>query len=112
MLVHNKGKYVRHAAGATLLPGTNDITEKEFKRFSSHPIAKKWIDKGEIVAHEEKSLVDMNAKPAIEIVEDTFDKSKLEEWLDKEDRSTVIEAINKQLDQLDGEGDGGPEGDE
>lgn len=116
MLVHNKGKYVRHAAGATLLPGANNIDEADYKRFSSHPIAKKWIEKGEIVTFKKEennkdeentveSTKDLNANEAIDLVEDTFSVSMLEEWKEKEDRKTVLEAIEKQLAELKGEGE-------
>ncbi|MDQ0299644.1 hypothetical protein J2S78_002064 [Salibacterium salarium] len=120
MLVHNKGKYVRHAAGATLLPGVNDVKESDYKRFSSHPIAKKWIEKGEIKTFEKEetdgedttvqSTKDLNAEGAIDLVEDTFTVSMLEDWEEKEDRKTVLEAIDKQLAELEGKEDENTDG--
>ncbi|SFP18568.1 hypothetical protein [Salibacterium halotolerans] len=130
MLVHNKGKYVRHAAGVRLLPGTNEISTAEWKRFSGHPIAKRLIEKDEVVTFEKESsegeagddtegvqsVTEINANPAIDLIRDTFEPELLEKWKQEEEegdsRKTVIDAIDKQLAELNGEGDGNAEGDQ
>ncbi|MGY4689340.1 hypothetical protein [Salibacterium sp. K-3] len=136
MLVQNKGKYIRHAAGVRLLPGANQISVADWKRFSGHPIAKRWIDKSEIVTFEKESadekesvedetgddtegaqsVTEINANPAVELVKDTFEPELLTKWKqeeqEKDNRKTVIDAIDKQLAELNGEGDGNAEGDQ
>ncbi|SFM35690.1 hypothetical protein [Salibacterium qingdaonense] len=129
MLVQNKGKYVRHAAGVRLLPGTNEISAPEWKRFSGHPIAKRLIEKGEVITFEKddaegeddndtqaQSVTEINANPAIDLVNDTYTPELLVKWKQEEEegdtRKTVIEAIEKQMAQLNGEGDGNAEGDQ
>ncbi|MFC2948539.1 hypothetical protein [Virgibacillus sediminis] len=103
MIIHNKGNYVRHAAGVMLVPGTNEVTEKNWKKFSSHPIIKSLIKKGEIVSHEKaKSTKDFNVDEAVELVEDTTSISLLEEWQETDDRKTVQEAIEVKLSELQG----------
>ena len=116
MLVHNKGKYVRHAAGVTLVPGANDVDEQDFKDFSGHPIMKKVVESGEIEALKKvgdndgsggaETTKDLNASDAIEMVKDTYDPSLLEKWKEDDDRKTVQDAIDKQLEDIRGEGEG------
>ncbi|KZE64973.1 hypothetical protein AWM68_20900 [Fictibacillus phosphorivorans] len=104
MLVQNKGNYILHAAGVMLIPGANKISEAEWKDFSSHPIMKKVVDDGDVVAHEEeKDFKDLKAKEAIELVKDTHDVALLNEWQEGESRTTVLEAIDAQLAVLNGE---------
>lgn len=104
MLVQNKGKYIRHAEDVMLLPGANQIEEDDFNKFSAHPLMKKLIDSGEIIAHEkEKSFSELNATKAIELVKDTFNSSLLEEWKEAEKRQTVLKAIDEQLAAIKGE---------
>ncbi|MGM0806516.1 MAG: hypothetical protein ACQET8_17380 [Bacillota bacterium] len=101
MLVQNKGNYILHAAGVMLIPGANKISEEEWKEFSSHPIMKKVVDKGDVVA--EKSFDELTASKAIELVKDTFDPSLLEAWKKEDSRKTVQEAIDAQLAVINGE---------
>lgn len=106
MLVQNKGKYIRHAAGLMLIPGANQVESSDWKQFSSHPIMKKIIEKGEIVAHEEsESVKDLSVNDAVELVKDTFDPALLESWREKEKRKGVLEAITSQMDEIKGLGD-------
>jgi len=104
MLVHNKGKYIRHAADLMLVPGANNVSENDYKEFSSHPIMKGVIESGEIVAHA-NTTKDLNADKAIDLAEDTFSIDLLNEFKQKEDRKTVLDAINTQLEELQGEDD-------
>lgn len=103
MLVHNKGKYVRHAEDVMLVPGTNQIETDDWKRFSSHPLMKKLIDQGEIV--QQKQIKDLNVDDAIELVKDTFSLSLLEEMKAGEKRKTVLDAISTQVNEIQGKED-------
>jgi len=90
MLVHNKGKYVRHRGTVRVLPGVNDIKEKDWNHFKSHPLNAELVKSGEIFelggeSDSEKSeqdyvkITDLNADEAIDMVADTFiDDAKLE----------------------------------
>lgn len=112
MLVHNKGKYVRHRGHVRLLPGANNISEKDWKFFISHKMNKKLADKGEIVAHKAKKekelessgegagLKDLSAAEAIELVKDTFDKNLLNQFKEEETRTTVIAEIENKLHEM------------
>ncbi|KAB8139271.1 hypothetical protein F9U64_01205 [Gracilibacillus oryzae] len=105
MLVHNKGKYVRHRKNVAIIPGVNDISERDWDTFKSHPLNKTLVDKGEIVVvkNEEDQegaggkITDLNASQAIELVQDTFSIQVLEALKEDEDRKTVIDAIDKQI---------------
>lgn len=97
MLVHNKGKYIRHAAGVTLIPGVNDIPDAEWKKYSAHPIAKKLIDAGEVSA---KKVDKLSAEEAIELAYDTYDLSVLQDMKENETRTTVLKAIDEQIKEL------------
>ncbi|OES45236.1 hypothetical protein [Domibacillus iocasae] len=115
MLVQNKGKHVRHAAGVMVIPGANQIEDAAWKKFSGHPLMKKLISAGEIEAMgQAQTTKDLKADKAIALVKDTFDVSLLTEWRAAEDRTTVLEAIDAQLAELQGEGNpnGTPDGDE
>lgn len=101
MLVQNKGKYVRHAAGVMIVPGGNEITDAEWKKIIGNKIMKTLVDKGEIEA--KKNLKDLNADDAIDLVKDTFSLSLLEEMKAGEKRKTVLDAIEDQTAEIQGE---------
>lgn len=100
MLVHNKGKYVRHVGGVMLIPGGNDVTENELERIQAHKLARFLIEKGELVVPEQgkaKDITNLNATEAIELVKDTFNIQLLKDWEEKEQRKTVLKAIEDQV---------------
>ncbi|CAM4012432.1 hypothetical protein [Mesobacillus zeae] len=103
MLVHNKGKYVRHAEEVMLVPGANQVESSDFERFSSHPLMKKLIDDGEIIL--QKRLKDMKPDDAIDLVKDTFSLAVLEEMKTVEKRKAVLEAIDSQAVVIQGKAD-------
>lgn len=108
MLVQNKGKHVRHTAGVMVVPGANQVEDAAWKKFSGHPLMKKLVDAGEIEAlGQAKSTKDLNAEKAAVLVKDTFSVDLLEEWKAVETRKTVLEAIDAQLTEL--QGDGNPD---
>lgn len=100
MLVQNKGNHSYQANGLTLIPGTNKVEEQDFEKFISHPLMAHLDQKGEFVYDKEKSKP--NAKEVIAMIEDTFDIDTLEALKAEEDRKTVLEAIEKRLEELKG----------
>lgn len=109
MIVHNKGKYIRHIGEVRLLPGANQLSEKESKSFKAdlaNPLNQKLVDDGEIevVGADGKDssnpLAEINAGEAIELILDTFDISLLEEWASVETRKTVAKAIKEQIEAI------------
>ncbi|MFF5994275.1 hypothetical protein AAGS61_05910 [Lysinibacillus sp. KU-BSD001] len=111
MLVHNQGNYTRIANGVKVIPGTNTLTEAEYKAFVNHPIIEGLINTGEIVIPEGQaiasaegvsSLKELNADDAIKLVKDTYSIEYLTELKIGEDRKTVLAAIDAQMVELQG----------
>lgn len=98
MLVQNKGNHSYTANGLTLTPGTNKVDEKEFERFLTHPLMKHLNDKGEFVYEGDKTRPP--AKDAIAMIEDAFDIDMLKNLKAEEDRKTVLDAIDKRIEEL------------
>lgn len=98
MLVQNKGNHSYTANDLTLNPGTNKVDEKDFERFLTHPLMKHLNDKGEFVYDSDKARP--SAKDAIAMIEDAFDIDMLESLKAEEDRKTVLDAINKRIEEL------------
>lgn len=98
MLVQNKGNHAYTANGLTLNPGTNKVDEKEFEQFLTHPLMKHLNDKGEFTYDSDKARP--SAKEAIAMIEDAFDIDMLEALKAEEDRKTVLDAIDKRIDEL------------
>ncbi|MFJ7662018.1 hypothetical protein ACIQXW_06410 [Lysinibacillus sp. NPDC097162] len=98
MLVQNKGNHAYTANGLTLNPGTNKVVEKEFEHFLTHPLMKYLNDKGEFVYEGEKTKP--SAKDAIAMIEDAFDVDMLEGLKVEESRKSVLDAIDKRIEEL------------
>lgn len=98
MLVQNKGNHAYTANGLTLNPGTNKVDEKEFERFLTHPLMKHLESKGEFAYDSDKTRP--SAKDTIAMIEDAFDIDMLEALKVEEDRKTVLDAINKRIEEL------------
>lgn len=98
MLVQNKGNYSYQANGVTLIPGTNRVDEKDFEKFISHPLMAHLDQQGEFVYDKEKSKP--SAKETIAMIEDAFDIDMLNALKADEDRKTVLEAIDKRIEEL------------
>jgi len=98
MLVQNKGNYSYEANGLTLVPGTNKVDEKDFERFLAHPLMQHLNKKGEFAYDSDKTRP--SAKDAIAMIEDAFDIDMLEALKAEEDRKTVLDAINKRIEEL------------
>ncbi|WP_313893862.1 hypothetical protein [Psychrobacillus sp.] len=98
MLVQNKGNHSYQANGLTLIPGTNKVDEQDFEKFIAHPLMAHLDQKGEFVYDKEKSKP--NAKEAIAMIEDAFDVDMLKALKEDEDRKTVVDAIDKRIEEL------------
>lgn len=98
MLVQNKGNHSYQANGLTLAPGTNKVNEKDFEQFLSHPLMAHLDEQGEFVYTMEKK--EPSAKELIAMIDDSFDVDMLESLKANEDRKTVLDAINKRIEEL------------
>ena len=104
MVVNNKSNFIKHIDNVILNIGPNEIGKGEWEKAKKHPFVSFWIEKGEIEVKEGsiEDITKVNANEAIEVVEYCFNKKKLEEWKTKESRKTVLEAIENQINELDG----------
>lgn len=98
MYVQNKGNHLYQANGLTLAPGTNKVDEKEFEQFLAHPLMAHLDEKGEFVYEKEKAKP--SARDMIAMIEDAYDIDMLEGLKANEDRKTVVDAIDKRLEEL------------
>lgn len=101
MLVRNKGNYSYEANGLFLAPGVNEVEQDAFEKFLKHPLMAGLDKKGEF--EYQKGDKKQTADDLIELIDDTFDPDVLEKMKDGEKRKTVLEAIDKRLEELKGE---------
>lgn len=94
MLVQNTGNHSYEANGVVVNIGTNVIEENDFQAFLEHPLMAK-LDKQGLFVYGKTS-----AKDAIALVEDTFDIDTLEAMKSDESRTTVLDAIDKRIEEL------------
>lgn len=94
MLVNNKGNHSYEANGVVLNIGTNNVDENDLQTFLDHPLMAK-LDKQGVFVYGKTS-----AKDTISLVEDTFDIDTLEKMKADEDRKTVLDAIDKRIEEL------------
>ena len=99
MLVQNKGNHPYTANDLTLNPGTNNVETKEFEKFIKHPLMQHLDKRGEFV-YEKTEPKNLTAKDIIAMVEDAYDVQVLQELKESEDRKSVLDAIEKRLDEL------------
>lgn len=99
MLVQNKGNHPYTANGLTLNPGTNNVKEKEFEKFLEHPLMQQLDEQGEFV-YEEAEQKQLSAKELIAMIEDAYDVEMLRELKVNEERKTVLDAIEKRIQEL------------
>ena len=107
-----------------VIPGLNELTEKEWEILKKHPdvierMKKDIVDpkRGtvkmlEIVTETKKTdngdngeatISELGIKKAQELVKETFSTELLREWKESETRKGVIDAIDKQLAAIDKE---------
>lgn len=101
MLVRNKGNYSYEANGLFLAPGVNEVEQDAFEKFLKHPLMAGLDKKGEF--EYQKGDKKQTADDLIELIDDTFDPDVLGKMKDGEKRKTVLEAIDKRLEELKGE---------
>ncbi|NSW04805.1 hypothetical protein [Enterococcus faecalis] len=116
MLVHNKGKFIRHIGDVRLIPGMNELSSSDIEAFTEGmevPLNKALENQGEIEILDQpqkgktKNSVgfsELAANKAVESIADTFDLELLEKWLEEEqankNRTTVVKAIENQIDDI------------
>lgn len=114
MLVHNTGNFIRHVGDVRLLPGVNELDEKQatqFKADMQNKLNAALEKSGEIKVLESKKkeasdegFGGLAANEAIKAVNDTVDLSLLEKWLAEENenkkRASVIKAIENQIEDI------------
>lgn len=96
LLVNNKGNHSYEANGVVLNIGTNNVKENDLQTFLEHPLMAKLEKQGVFVYEKGKS----SAKDVIALVEDAFDIDTLEAMKANEDRKTVLDAIDKRIEEL------------
>ena len=126
MIVKNKSKRCIRVNKTVLMPGNNLLNKKQEEDFNkSIDFAEDLIENGvleipedvkatdskpgktkeEKPADEVTDFSDLNAKNAVALVKDTFDRGALEEFYnietEKDDpRSTVVRAIENQIEKI------------
>lgn len=116
MLVHNKGKFIRHIGDVRLIPGMNELSSSDIETFTKGmevPLNKALENQGEIEILDQpqkgktKNSVgfsELATNKAVESIADTFDLELLEKWLEEEqankNRTTVVKAIENQIDDI------------
>ncbi len=117
MLVHNTGNFIRHVGDVRLLPGVNELNEKQatqFKADMQNKLNAALEKSGEIKVLESKKkgkkessdegFGGLAANEAIKAVNDTVDIALLEKWLAEErenkKRPSVIKAIENQIEDI------------
>lgn len=94
--------------GQKILPGMNEIDEKDWNELKKHPILQPYIEQGDLVeiakAKDSKGKEGIGAyevKEAKTIIKGTFDKLLLKKWLQGESRDQVRAALQAQLEDID-----------
>lgn len=115
MLVHNKGKFIRHIGDVRLIPGMNELSSSDIEAFTKGmevPLNKALENQGKLkfwINHKRKTknsvgFSELAANKAVESIADTFDLELLEKWLEEEqankNRTTVVKAIENQIDDI------------
>lgn len=94
----------------SLMPGMNQLTEKQFEQNEEQVklfLRLKQIETKEITAEkaadapdDEKSLDGINVKEAQVLIDETDDIMTLEAWMENDDRKTVISAIEARIEEI------------
>lgn len=104
--VINNTKFIKHIGGVSLNIGANELEKADWDKEAKHPFVKRWIEKGDVEV-KDGTIEDISgivpADKAIQIVQTTFSKDRLQKWAKQEKRKTVSEAIQKQLAELKGD---------
>ena len=100
-------------AGIWISPGVNDIPDEKAVVLKNSKQYKHELFSGLIEVIQDDSLIavsskndslkpglNMNAKKAIELIRETFDRDLLKSWTKNETRKTVLNAIDAQIDEI------------
>ncbi|MBA3926545.1 hypothetical protein [Listeria rustica] len=106
MIIQNKGKYT-YNIGARIIPGANNLEGSDIEAYKSAvklPLNAALVKDGTIV-QEAEDITQMNVGKAGDLIGDTWDLQVLEQFQEKEEaskdpRSTVIKAIEKQVESI------------
>lgn len=101
VLVRNHGNFVKHINDVMVLPGTNEISDKDVEKMKAHPLFEAIEESGEVeVVEDSKDTTKLNVKDAKKLIKDTFIVAILDDWKEKENRTTVKKAIDEQIENL------------
>jgi hypothetical protein len=106
VVVHNNRKGTLFVPGAGLLrPGANTISREALATMKQKTTAPDGTSSvpGNVLTIDEDAPAGTEgraAASAISLVKDTFNLELLNEWLNTEDRATVVKAINDQVELL------------
>ncbi len=102
MIVINNTDHISHfEKNIVLIPGVNDISEKQLKMLRAHGLFKKMEESETMEVKEDvKDISGYSAPKAIKAVKDTYSVPLLKEWKAIEKRKTVLVAIQEQIDTL------------
>jgi hypothetical protein len=91
------------------IPGMNDVPAEVWARLLKNRNFARDVNRGDYVivtdkdAPEEKNALSLfeNVRVAFEIIKETYDRKKLLQWRQQEDRKTVIAEIDAQIARID-----------
>ncbi|MBC2077676.1 hypothetical protein HCA99_00450 [Listeria booriae] len=106
MIVHNKGDYT-YNIGARIIPGANNLEGSDIDAYKAAvklPLNAALV-KDIIIVQEAEDITQMNVEKAGDLISDTWDLQVLEQFKEKEEsskspRSTVIRALEKQVESI------------
>lgn len=86
-----------------LIPGVNRVDRSLWEKVESSKFVKRYREHDLLVVLDDKTeLSAMAVTRAISVVAGTLDRDILESWKHKETRKPVLDAIDRQMDTLDG----------
>ncbi|MFZ5440469.1 MAG: hypothetical protein ACOZQL_10695 [Myxococcota bacterium] len=105
LIVYNR-EGLHHAGNMRLLPGLNDVNDKDFAEAMKWPAFKALVTEGiiEPLSDKEGKNIDFQklaTKDVLELVKATVSKEMLETMLEGEKREVVVDAIFAQIEAID-----------
>lgn len=106
MLIKYNREGLHHAGNLHLMPGLNEVNEKDFAEAEKWQAFKALIDEGIIEKlstkdGKEPDFSKMSQREVLELVKATVSKDVLEEMFANEKREPVLAAITEQLEAID-----------
>lgn len=119
MLVKNEKSNVLHINGKYIGPGVNQVDPKWWSATREHPTIKRKLESGQLVEEMDVAevaaaeqlgesidetvinhITTLSVNNAKALVADTVDSKLLENWMARDTRKTVKDALKKQLDKV------------